>query len=49
MNLEDLDRDIRIAMENALKAIQVSQIELNKAFRNIDEIKKKKPYLKLVK
>ena len=49
MNLEELDKEIRIAMENALKAIQISQIEMNKAFRSIDEIKKKKPYLKLVK
>ena len=48
INLNELEKQIRISMENALKALQVAQIEMNKSWRAIDYIRTEKLYKNVV-
>ena len=45
MTLIELDNQIKECMEEALESIMDAQIELNRAFSAIEEIKKEKPHL----
>ena len=47
--LEKLERTVRVAMENALKAIRITEQNLERARMGILEIQSKKPDLKVVK
>ena len=47
--MEDLDRELRLAMSNALKALAIANKELDRALKNIEKLQDTKPKLRLVK
>ena len=47
--MKDLDRELRLAMSNALKALAIANKELERALSNIEKLQDTKPKLTLVK
>jgi len=47
--INEIDRQLRLSMDNALKALAIANKELDRALTNIEKLQKKKPKLMLIK